>query len=44
MREAIADILAQEVNGATPARVDTYIEDVYSESQLSAGPSRSRPR
>lgn len=35
MREAIADILAQEVTGATPARVDTYIEDVYSESQLS---------
>lgn len=34
MREAIADILAQEVTGATDARGTFEITDVYSESQL----------
>jgi len=34
MREAIGEILAQDVTGATDARVTFEIEDVYSESQL----------
>lgn len=34
MREAIAEIMSQEVTGATPARVTFEIQDVYSESQL----------
>lgn len=34
MREAIAQILDQEVTGATPARVTFEISDVYSENQL----------
>jgi thiol-activated cytolysin len=34
MREAIADILAQEVTGATEARVTFEIANVYSASQL----------
>jgi thiol-activated cytolysin len=34
MREALADLLTQEVPGATEARVTFEITDVYSESQL----------
>jgi hypothetical protein len=34
VREAIAEILAQEVTGATEARVTFSIEEVHSESQL----------
>jgi thiol-activated cytolysin len=34
MRQAIGDLLAQEITGATEARVTFEIVDVYSESQL----------
>jgi len=34
MREAVSDMLAQEVTGATEARVTFEIADVYSENQL----------
>jgi thiol-activated cytolysin len=34
MRQAIADILSQEVTGATAATVTSEIQEVYSESQL----------